>query len=209
MGALAVSIVGGPLTMSFLVLEATRNFGLAAATLAAALIASTVVRERFGYSFSTWRLHLRGETIRSVRDVGWMRTLTAGRMMRQDTGTFPADGTVAEFRQRFPLGSTTRVILVDSTGRYAGLVLTASAFAEDVDPERRIGEVAINRDATLSPDQDVAAVLRAFEVAETDDLAVVDEEGRVLGLVGEAYATRRYATELEKQHMDLYGEARP
>ena len=209
MGAMAVSIVGGPLTMSFLVLEATRDFGVAAATLAAALIASTVVRERFGYSFSTWRLHLRGETIRSARDVGWIRTLTAGRMMRADTGAFPADGTVEAFRSRFPLGSTTRVILTDPTGRYAGLVLTPAAFADDVVAEKPIASLAILKDATLSPDQDIAAVMRAFEVAEADDLVVVDEEGRALGLVGETYVTRRYATELERQNMDLYGEARP
>jgi CIC family chloride channel protein len=209
MGALAVSIVGGPLTMSFLVLEATRDFGVTAATLAAALIASTVVRERFGYSFSTWRLHLRGETIRSARDVGWMRTLTAGRMMRQDLRTFDAAGNVGDFRQRFPLGSTTRVVLVDKTGRYAGLVLTASAFADDVAAEKPVADLAILKDAALSPDQDIEAVLRAFSAAEADDLVVVDEEGRLLGLVGEAYATRRYATELERQHLDLYGEARP
>ena len=209
MGALAVSIVGGPLTMSFLVLEATRDFGVAAAALAASLIASTVVRERFGYSFSTWRLHLRGETIRSVRDVGWIRTLTAGRMMRQDLRTFSADGTVSEFRRRFPLGSTTRVVLIDDTGRYAGMVLTASAFADDLQPDAKVLTVAINRNATLQPDQDIGAVMRAFEVAEADDLVVVDEEGRVLGLVGEAYVTRRYATELERQQLDLYGEARP
>ncbi|MDB5495159.1 MAG: chloride channel protein [Phenylobacterium sp.] len=209
MGALAVSIVGGPLTMSFLVLEATRDFGVAAATLAATLIASTVVRERFGYSFSTWRLHLRGETIRSARDIGWVRTLTAGRMMRQHTGTFPADGPVAEFRHRFPLGSTTRVILTDATGRYAGLVLTPEVFADDVAADRPVADLAVLRDATLSPDQDIAAVMRAFEMAEADDLAVVDEEGLILGLVGEAYVTRRYATELERQHLDMYGEARP
>jgi CIC family chloride channel protein len=208
MGALAVSVVGGPLTMSFLVLEATRDFGVAAATLAAALIASTVVRERFGYSFSTWRLHLRGETIRSARDIGWMRTLTAGRMMRQDTGTFPAAGSIAEFRSRFPLGSTTRVILLDDTGRYAGIVLTPAAFADDVATNAPVADLATCREATLAPDQDIAAVMRAFEVAEADDLAVVDEEGRVLGLIGEAYVTRRYATELERQHLDLYGEAR-
>ena len=208
MGALAVSIVGGPLTMSFLVLEATRDFGVAAATLAASLIASTVVRERFGYSFSTWRLHLRGETIRSARDVGWIRTLTAGRMMRQDTRTFPAEGSVAEFRSRFPLGSTSRVILTDDTGRYAGIVLTPSAFADDVERDAPVGGLAICRHATLSPDQDIEAVMRAFEAAEADDLAVVDEDGRVLGLVGEAYVTRRYATELERQHLEIYGEAK-
>jgi CIC family chloride channel protein len=208
MGALAVSIVGGPLTMSFLVLEATRDFGVAAATLAAALIASTVVRERFGYSFSTWRLHLRGETIRSARDVGWIRTLTAGRMMRQHTGTFSATGTVAEFRRRFPLGSTTRVVLLDETGRYAGMAIVASAFAEDIDAEAPIAQVASNPEVTLKPNQDIEAIMRAFDEAEAEDLAVVDEEGRVLGLVGEAYVTRRYASELERQHLEIYGEAK-
>ncbi|MCK5911891.1 MAG: chloride channel protein, partial [Caulobacter sp.] len=98
MGALGVAIVGGPFTMSFLVLEATGDFTITAATLAASLIASAVVRETFGYSFSTWRLHLRGETIRSAHDVSWMRNLTAGKMMRRDVKTIPAATTLAEFR---------------------------------------------------------------------------------------------------------------
>jgi CIC family chloride channel protein len=208
MGALAVSIVGGPLTMSFLVLEATRDFGVAAATLAAALIASTVVRERFGYSFSTWRLHLRGETIRSARDVGWIRSLTAGRMMRSDTRSFPANSTVAEFRHRFPLGSTSRVILVDDAGRYAGIVLTPDAFADDVAPNAAVVELASCRETTLKPEQDIRAVMRAFDAASADDLAVVDDDGHVLGTVGEAYVTRRYATELERQQLMLYGETK-
>jgi len=208
MGALAVSVVGGPLTMSFLVLETTRDFGVAAATLAAALIASTIVRERFGYSFSTWRLHLRGETIRSARDVGWMRTLTAGRMMRRNGPTLAAGATVAEFRRQYPLGGASRVILTGGDGRYAGLVLTASAYAEGVEPETPIDVLAVNEDATLSPEMNIEAVMRAFEAAETEELAVVDGDGKVLGLLAEAYVTRRYASELEKQHLDLYGEGR-
>ncbi|MGH7010580.1 MAG: chloride channel protein, partial [Caulobacteraceae bacterium] len=82
MGAMAVAIIGGPLTMSFLVLYTTGDFGLTAATLTASMIASLIVRETFGYSFSTWRLHLRGETIRSAHDVAGIRNLAAGRMMR-------------------------------------------------------------------------------------------------------------------------------
>ncbi len=72
---MAVAIIGGPFTMTFLVLETTGDFALTAATLTASIAASLVVRETFGYSFSTWRLHLRGETIRSAHDVG----LAAGR----------------------------------------------------------------------------------------------------------------------------------
>ena len=59
-------------------------------------------------------------------------------MMRRDTVTFPDNGTVAEFRRRFPLGSTSRVILADDTGRYAGIVLTPAAFADDVKPDEPV-----------------------------------------------------------------------
>ena len=100
MGALAVAIIG-PFTMSFLVLETTGDFGLTAATVTASIIASLLVRETFGYSFSTWRLHLRGETIRSAHDVGWLRTLTAGKMMRGGAPSIDADATVEEFRRRW------------------------------------------------------------------------------------------------------------
>jgi chloride channel protein, CIC family len=208
MGGLAVAIVGGPLTMSFLVLETTGDFGVAAATLAAALIASTVVRERFGYSFSTWRLHLRGETIRSARDIGWMRSLTAGRMMRPEPQTVEASTPVEAFRQKFPLGSTSRVFLLDETGRYAGVLVTADAYAENVDPRAPIESLAISRDLVLAPDMNIETVMRAFETSGTDELAVVDEERRVLGLLAEAYVVRRYASELERQQLDLYGETK-
>jgi CIC family chloride channel protein len=208
MGALAVAVVGGPLTMSFLVLETTRDFGVTAATLAAALIASAVVRERFGYSFSTWRLHLRGETIRSARDIGWMRSLTAGKMMRRDPQTISATATITEFRRRFPLGAGSRVLLLDSKNRYAGLVRTPSAYAEDLAVDEAVETLAINREAVLTPDMNIETVMRAFEASEADELAVVDDDRQVLGLLGESYVTRRYAQELERQHLDLYGEGK-
>jgi CIC family chloride channel protein len=208
MGALAVAIVGGPLTMSFLVLETTGDFGVAAATLAAALIASTVVRERFGYSFSTWRLHLRGETIRSARDIGWVRALTAGRMMRPDPQTAAAATRVEAFRQRFPLGSTSRVILLDADARYCGVLVTADVFAEGVDPQAEVSTLAISKDLALSPETDVEAVMKIFEASGTDELAVIDADRHVLGLLAEAYVVRRYASELERQHLEVYGESR-
>jgi CIC family chloride channel protein len=206
MGAFATAVVGGPLTMSFLVLETTRDFGVAAATLAASLVASSIVRERFGYSFSTWRLHLRGETIRSARDVGWVRTLTAGRMMRTDVPTLSATATLAEFRRRFPLGSTTRVILIDDAQRYAGIVVTASAYAEGLEEDHSVGALAVNQDVTLTPEMNIEQVMQIFETTETEDLPVVDKQGQVLGLLAEVYVVRRYAKELETVQQGLFGE---
>ena len=75
--------------------------------LVAVIISAQVTREMFGYSFATWRFHLRGETIRSAADVGWMRDLTVARMMRRDVTSVDSAMTLAEFRGRFPLGSKT------------------------------------------------------------------------------------------------------
>jgi CIC family chloride channel protein len=206
MGALATAVVGGPLTMSFLVLETTRDFGVTAATLAASLVASSVVRERFGYSFSTWRLHLRGETIRSARDVGWVRTLTAGRMMRTDVPSIAESATLAEFRRRFPLGATNRVVLLDHESRYAGLVPVAAAYVEGHKAEERIAALAESRSATLSPEMNIAQVMQQFDATQTEELAVVDAAGEVVGLLGEGYVSKRYAKELEKVQEGLFGE---
>jgi CIC family chloride channel protein len=204
MGGLAVAIIGGPFTMTFLVLETTGDFALTAATLTASIVASLLVRETFGYSFSTWRLHLRGETIRSAHDVSWLRNLTAHRMMRADAPVISADTSAGAFRARFPLGSTRRVAGLDALGGYAGLIPVSGAYALE-DLATPVAEVMIARDHWLTPDMAIKEVMGVFDRAETDELAVLGDDREVLGVVSEAYATRRYAEELEKARRDLVG----
>lgn len=176
------------------------------AVLAAALVSSTIVRETFGYSFSTWRLHLRGETIKSARDVGWVKTLTAGRMMRRDAKSIAAATTIAAFRRRVPLGATSRTVLVDEDDRYAGIVQTPTAYAEGLDTQSPVGPLAINVDAALTPMMDIAEVMRRFDASNADELAVLDNDRRVLGILSETFVRRRYAEELEKAQRELFGE---
>ena len=58
MGALSVSVIGGPLTMTFIALETTGDLWLTTAVLIAVFVSAQVTRETFGYSFITWRFHL-------------------------------------------------------------------------------------------------------------------------------------------------------
>ncbi|WP_404711896.1 chloride channel protein [Sphingomonas sp. MMS24-J13] len=206
MAALAVAVVSGPMTMAMLVLEATGNFSLTGAVLAASLLSSTMARVLFGYSFSTWRLHLRGETIKSARDVGWTKTLTAGKMMRRSPVTAPAASTVAELRRRFPLGATSRVVLIDDQQCYAGIVTLAKAYAEDTDGDRPVAHYADAAELHLSPDLDIQQIMTIFDQAQTDELAVLSPEGHVLGLLTDVFVRRRYAEELDKAQRDLFGE---
>ena len=192
--------------MTFLALETTGDFGVAAAALTASLFASVVARETFGYSFSTWRLHLRGETIRSANDVGFLRNLNARGMMQPLGAVLPVSATPAEARGRFPLGAAKQAILVSDDGAYAGLLPLAALYAQDHDPPA-VGALARYADATLKPEMAIREIMEAFDRTEADELAVVDARGAPLGMVSEAYATRRYADELEKARRDLIGES--
>jgi len=207
MSGLATAIVGGPLTMAFLALESTGSLPLTIAVLAASVVSALTVRRTFGYSFATWRFHLRGEAIRSAVDVGWMRNLTVGRMMRREVRTIRADTPIANFRRDFPLGAEQRVVVVDHADRYAGIVPVAEAHAVDANISQ-VGETLHYTDQFLLPQMSVKDAIGAFEQSESDALAVVDnrESRRVIGLLTEQYALRRYSEELDRRRRDLSGE---
>jgi CIC family chloride channel protein len=207
MSAMAVAVIGGPLTMCFLALESTGSFPLTVAVLAAVIVSSLTARRTFGYSFATWRFHLRGEAIRSAVDIGWVNTLSVGRMMRRDTRTVRGSTTVEVFRREFPLGSTHRVVVVDDSGRYAGIVQTAEAFSPDVAAET-VGELIHVADTVLTPAMTVKTAIAMFAESESDALAVVDSQEtlRVIGLLTEQHALRRYTEELDRRRRELSGE---
>lgn len=208
MGGFAVAIVGGPLTMAFLVLETTGDYALAGAVLATCVVSSLIVREAFGYSFSTWRLHLRGQSIRSAHDVGWIRSLIVGRLMRKDVATAQATITVKEFRRRFPLGSHQRVVLTNADGRYAGMVIVADAYADGLDPVSSAIELAKVKEAMLLVTMNVKDAMRLFDETEVESLPVVDNltDRKVIGILTEKHAVRRYAEELDKSRREMIGE---
>ncbi len=207
MSSLAVAVVGGPLTMAFLALESTGSLPMTVAVLAASVVSALTVRRTFGYSFATWRFHLRGEAIRSAVDIGWVRNLTVGRMMRKDVRTVRGDTPMAAFRRQVPLGSADRVVIIDEGGRYAGVVLTAEAHAAD-ETVTRVAEVLHYPKSVLLPQMTIKEAVQMFEQTESDALAVVDgmETRNVLGLLTEQFALRRYTEELDRQRRELSGE---
>jgi len=207
MSALATAIIGGPLTMGFLTLESTGSLPLTVAVLAACVISALTVRRTFGYSFATWRFHLRGEAIRSAVDIGWMRNLTVGRMMRREMRTVRAETPLPQFKRDFPLGAHQRVIVLDEADRYAGIVLPAEIYA-DADDEHRVKDLLHYADTVLLPQMTIKEAVAMFENAESDALAVVDgpETKQVIGLLTEQYALRRYSDELDRRRRELSGE---
>ncbi|MGQ9368861.1 chloride channel protein [Azospirillum sp. A39] len=211
MGSVAAGIVGGPVTMVLLVLEATSDMNAAAGVLTGVVVATTVVRQAFGYSFATWRFHLRGVPIRSAHDIGWVGELAANRLMRRDAKTVPQGTALAALRRLYPLGAVKSVFAVDEGGGYLGVVDMAAVHDPSLD-ERidtlRARDLARHCDSVLLPRDDVRTVLQRFHAAEAEMLPVVESAGnrRVVGYVTEAYALRRYSQELERLRGDEVGE---
>ncbi|MBI0535076.1 chloride channel protein [Roseomonas sp. KE2513] len=208
MSAFGTAVIGAPLAMTFLALETTGNFQVAGAVLIAVVVTGLAVRRLFGYSFATWRFHLRGEGIRSAHDIGWLRELTVGRMMRRDLRTIPADTRFSAFRRDFPLGSAERVVALDEAGRYAGIVLVAEAHAAPVETEA-LATILHHREAALLPAMNAKEAMAAFDAAEAEAMAVIDgvESRRVLGLLTATFVLRRYGEELDKRRQEEVGLA--
>jgi CIC family chloride channel protein len=208
MSALSASVIGGPLTMSFIALESTGNLWLTTAVLVAVILSTQITRELFGYSFATWRLHLRGESIRSAADIGWIRDLTVRSLMRQDVATVNANVPIEEFCEKFPLGSKTQVVAVDGAGRYVGLALVAEAHAPDVEAAKGLIDILHYRDVVLHPAMNIQEAIAVFDAAEAEMLAVVDTDGehRPIGVLTEAHAMRRYAEESEQRRREAVGD---
>jgi CIC family chloride channel protein len=196
--------------MSFLVLEMTRSVDVTAVVLAGCIVTSVCVRFLFGHSFSTWRLHLRGENIHSASDVGWLRNLTVERMMRTDVGKAPATATIAACRHEFVLGSRQAIVVVNNADEYCGLVSLPELFSGELDSiadEIQVVELVRYPEITLLPDMNVKTAMKVFDSAEAELLAVVEsaESRKVIGLLTEAFARRRYVEELDQATRGVLG----
>ena len=201
MGAVAAAIVGAPITMIMIVLETTGDFGAMIGVMVGVVTAAIAVRHWFGYSFATWRFHLRGLSIRSPEDVGWINELLVGPMMRRDPAVIAAELPVDGLRQRFPAGSTRQVFVVDGRGGLCGIIDPGDASVlNHSEAVKTVGELVSESAPFLLPSDNLRTALDRFSQVAQETLPVVDNprDRRIIGYMSEAYALRRYAHELER-----------
>ena len=211
MGSVAAAVIGPPLTMVFLVLEGTGDFPMTVGVMVGVIIASTLVRLTFGYSFSTWRFHQRGLGIRSPHDIGWLAHLTISKLMRSDPKIVPANTSLRAVREKYPLGSAKRVFVVQNENEFVGaldLIDVHDTKQDLVLDSVHARDLATGSDTYLLPGENVRTALLRFDERQVESLPVLASSfGReVIGYVTEAYALRRYNQELERRRSAELGE---
>ena len=127
--------------------------------------------------------------------------------MRRDITTIEKETSLSEFRQRFPLGSTERVVAMDSSGAYEGIVLVAEAYQpwEGEEPLETIEPLLRHKDRFLLAGINASDAAAMFEREGSEELAVVENitSRKVIGLLTEAYLLRRYSAALDQGWKDL------
>ena len=211
MGSVAAGVVGAPVTMILLVLEATSDFYATVGVTVSVVVSALLVRHFFGYSFATWRFHLRGVALHSPHDIGWLQDLRVAKLMREDFAAVPPAMPLSELCRQFPLGSERRIFVVNDQGGYQGYVDLAEAHAAvllDDESPLNAADFARGAEHFLTPGQPVRETLDLFIASAADALAVVDNsrDRRVRGYLDEAFALRRYYRELEARHREELGD---
>jgi chloride channel protein, CIC family len=210
MGAVGAAIVGAPITMILLVLEATRDFAATVGVTVGVIAATVAVRRWFGYSFATFRFHLRGLKIQGAEDIGWIDSLTIGRVMRRDGKTVPVEMTVAAMRRAFPLGAVPQLFALED-GKLAGTIDPADLWAPDlggIPEEVGAADIMAAVSVSLLATDNLQSSLKKFSESKLELLPVVDdpEQMQLLGYLTEAEALKSYSRELERHRTDKLGD---
>ena len=211
MGSVAAGVVGAPVTMILLVLEATSDFSATLGVTVSVMVAVLVVRRWFGYSFATWRFHLRGVALHSPHDIGWLHDLQVANLMRRNFAVVPLDQPLTEVCRQFPINAAIRVFAVDDNGGYQGYVDLAEAHGaayRDSNATLRVRDVARGGEHFLTPSQPIRETLDHFIASAAETLPVVDNshDRRVQGYLSEAFALRRYYRDLEARYSEELGD---
>ncbi len=206
LAALGTGVLGAPFSMICLALEITGDFSVTVGAVIASSVCALIVRELFGYSFATWRFHLRGEVIRGPQDVGWVQQLSATSLMRSDFETAPSIMPITEAQKLFSPARVKQIVLRDPNGIYAGLVSSADLHSIATIDNLPLATLAKQGDEFLLPDATIRDIMAAFERTEADVLAVVAraDHPAAIGTVSEAHVLRTYGEELERRNQELF-----
>ena len=206
LAAFGTGVLGAPFSMVCLALEITGDFSVTVGAVVASSVSALLVREMFGYSFATWRFHLRGEVIRGPQDVGWVQQLSASSLMRSDFESAPSTMPIAEAQKLFSPAQVRQIVLRAPNGTYAGMVSSADLHSIATIDNLPLETLAQQNEEFLLPQATIREIMTAFERTEADVLVVVDrpEHRAAIGTVSEAHVLRTYGEELERRNQELF-----
>jgi chloride channel protein, CIC family len=209
-GAVAASVVGAPLTMILLVFETTSDYTMTIGVAVGVMVATVITRRWFGYSFSTWRFHLRGVRLKGAYDVGRMYDLTVRRVLDRDILTVNAAAKLSEVISAFANSRQSLAFVQREDSTFIGVIDSAEAHTKTVEgghEEATAESLAHPQAQLLTPDDRLSTALNVLDASDYDAVAVVMSriDPRLVGCVHETELLRCYVDEADRMRRDELG----
>lgn len=195
MVAVTAPVIGAPLAVIAIVFEMTVSYDVTIAALASVALANLVTSRRFGRSLFDQQLAERGKDLSGGRSRAILRMHSIGELVSDRPLMLDPDTRVAQARRAMADAGTSQACLVDSQAVYEGTVhLHDLLYAGDDEPARRWCD---EKAMTMREDETVWDAMHALRRFVGEAVAVVNEDGRLVGVVYESDLIAAYLDLLE------------
>lgn len=196
MGGIAASIIGTPIAIILLMIETAGIHSGVITTVITVVIASQLTRHWFGYSFSTWRFHIRGSDIAGPRDIGRLRALKFSDLRLKKPLSLPIHTPLSNAAKEALKAGDEIIAVDDSQGRFVGLVTVKDLSAEVTRVPPFLLCNLVKKPFCVQGSASIANYIDTTEDEKEKELAVLDDQGHLEGIASEVVVLRRYLNEV-------------
>ena len=199
MGAVAAAVLHAPITMTLMLFEMTGNYQVILPLLLAHAVAGIVSAAMHSDSIYISELEHMGLDLDEAREGLIMYDLRVKDIMRQrDVFTVVKSTPLKTLLELFLAEEIEEVYVVDEGGRYEGMIdlQRVKTLLGHPEASATIPELEGHHVPPAHPDQPLADTLALFFRMAVDEIPVVDEGGRLVGVLAERDVVAAYYSEV-------------
>ncbi|KTD18086.1 chloride channel protein [Legionella jordanis] len=197
MAAVATSIIGTPIGIVLLMVETAGLQTGVVTTAITVIIASHLTRYWFGYSFSTWRFHIRGNDLFGPRDIGRLRSLTFLEVPLNNPPRVHIDSPIEEALQKTSDTDMHVLAVEEMNGRFIGLIHCAElAQAAASKAPLALCNLVRKPDFCVQINEPLIKYIEKLGAGSPSDVAILNSKAYLIGLATEAAILHRYLNEI-------------
>jgi CIC family chloride channel protein len=206
MGAVVAGTTHGPITAILIIFELTSDYKLIVPLMTSCIIATLLATRWRRESIYTMKLIRRGIDIRRGQDINVLKSLHVRDVMDAGMVKVAADQPFGELIGEIAVHPHECFYVVDGGDRLKGVIVLSDLRSALEDAEA-VADFLVAADLSredfpgLSPDQDLDSVMKVFSGKNRGELPVVDEAGRIVGVVSRRHLLDAYNRELMKRDM--------
>lgn len=205
MGAGIAAATHAPITAILLIFELTKDYNVILPLMFASIISSTISSSIFDYSVYTLGLKLKGIILKDGHDVNLLSSIKVKDIITKDFAKLYKGTSLSTIMDTVFKSKELFFHVVDENDIYIGsfsLTQLKDVFQE----QESLGNLIIAEDlvyplTTVREEDDLERVMEIFGSTEEDELPVVDERGRIIGVVLRRDVIKVYNNEIRKREV--------